>query len=437
MPAKTIAAAQRDRATFRYFRKRLALRLIAAVILCTLGAGVGAFFIETERLDETLVDQAAQEAQLFRSSLVADHGEQDDALAAFLKRRDGKETNHYVLAELYGPDHQPMGEAVLPDGEWVESHLNRSAHQFPAPGDYWYRKVLVEDQAFLQVVVPITGPDQSIEGWYEGVYRLSADTVAAVTADVARITGLAMAAVVVTALILYPIMAHQQRLVVAKAQESVRANMETLKVLGSAIAKRDSDTHNHNFRVTVYAVRTAEAMGLPAATVRSLAKGAFLHDIGKIAIPDQILLKPGRLTEGEFTVMRQHVEHGLDIIRSSSWLADGDAVVAAHHEKVDGSGYPRAMKGAAIPIIARIFAVADVFDALTSARPYKDPMPLDQAIEILRKGAGYHFDGAVLDAFLTVLPDLYPLIGGREDGTPERELDSLMERYFGLAAAAP
>jgi putative nucleotidyltransferase with HDIG domain len=282
--------------------------------------------------------------------------------------------------------------------------------------------------------LPITGPDQAVAGWYEGGYRLSAETVSAVTADVARITGLAMAAVMVTALILYPIMAHQQRLVVAKAQESVRANMETLKVLGSAIAKRDSDTHNHNFRVTVYAVRTAEAMGLPSATVRSLAKGAFLHDIGKIAIPDQILLKPGRLTADEFTIMRQHVDHGVDIIRSSSWLADGDAVVASHHEKIDGSGYPRGMEGDAIPIIARIFAVADVFDALTSARPYKDPIALDDAIEILHKGAGSHFDRAVLEAFFAVLPDLYPLIGGREDGTPERELDRLMERYFGLAA---
>jgi HD-GYP domain-containing protein (c-di-GMP phosphodiesterase class II) len=295
---------------------------------------------------------------------------------------------------------------------------------------------LVGEEAFLQVVVPITGPQQQINGWFEGVYHLTPQTMAAVTSDVLSITGLAMAAVVVTALILYPIMAHQQRLVVAKAQDSIRANMETLKVLGSAIAKRDSDTHNHNFRVTVYAVRTAEAMGLPAGMIRSLAKGAFLHDIGKIAIPDHILLKPGRLTEDEFVIMRGHVEHGLDIIRSSSWLADGDAVVASHHEKVNGSGYPRAMKGDSIPIIARIFAVADVFDALTSARPYKEPIPLDQAIAILQKDAGAHFDRGVLEVFLGVLPDLYPLIGGREDGTPERELDTLMERYFGLASAA-
>jgi HD-GYP domain-containing protein (c-di-GMP phosphodiesterase class II) len=134
--------------------------------------------------------------------------------------------------------------------------------------------------------------------------------------------------------------------------------------------------------------------------------------------------------------MRGHVQHGLDIIRSSSWLADGEAVVAAHHEKVDGTGYPRAKKGDAIPLIARIFAVADVFDALTSARPYKDPMPLDQAIGILREGAGRHFDPDVLDVFLAVLGDLYPVIGGREDGTPERELDARMERFFGLTAAA-
>ncbi len=434
MLAKEEAAARRDRATFQYFRKRLALRLLVTVILCAIGAGVGAFFIETERLDETLVDQATEEAQLFRSALEDAHGMQEEALTAFLLQRDIAGANHYVLAELYGAHQEPMGEAVLPEWDWLEKQLNRSEHQFPSAGEHWYTKVWVGEEAFLQVVVPISGPHNDIKGWFEGVYRLTPETMAAVTSDVLSITGLAMAAVVVTALILYPIMAHQQRLVVAKAQESIRANMETLKVLGSAIAKRDSDTHNHNFRVTVYAVRTAEAMGLSSALIRSLAKGAFLHDIGKIAIPDEILLKPGRLTEDEFKIMRAHVEHGLDIIRSSSWLADGDAVVASHHEKVDGSGYPRAMKGDSIPVIARIFAVADVFDALTSARPYKDPMPLDEAIAILHKGAGAHFDHRILESFLAVLPDLYPLIGGREDGTPERELDTLMERYFGLAS---
>jgi hypothetical protein len=404
-----------------------------------LGAGLGAFFIETERLDETLVDQAAREAQLFRPVLAdggGGGGALDDGLTAFLRQRDDWTADHYVLAELYDRRQETLGEAVLPGWDWLESRLNRDAHAFPAADGYWYTKLLAGEEAFLQVVVPITGEAGTVEGWFEGVYRLTPRTMAEVTFDIVSITALAMAAVVVTALILYPIMAHQQRLVVARAQDSIRANMETLKVLGSAIAKRDGDTQIHNFRVTVYAVRTAEVLGLPPATIRSLAKGAFLHDIGKIAIADAILLKPGRLTEEEFAVMRGHVEHGLDIIRSSSWLADGGAVVAAHHEKVDGGGYPRGLKGTAIPLVARVFAVADVFDALTSARPYKAPMPLEAAVAILTDGAGHHFDAAVVDAFVAVLPEVFPLIGSREDGTPERELDRLMERYFGLAAMA-
>ena len=120
--------------------------------------------------------------------------------------------------------------------------------------------------------------------------------------------------------------------------------------------------------------------------IRILIKGAFLHDVGKIGIRDNILLKPGRLDEEEFEEMKRHVNHGLDIISKSAWLNEASAVVGSHHEKYEGNGYPAGLKGEAIPVLARIFAIADVFDALTSHRPYKKPLSYEETIDILMKG---------------------------------------------------
>jgi HD-GYP domain-containing protein (c-di-GMP phosphodiesterase class II) len=169
--------------------------------------------------------------------------------------------------------------------------------------------------------------------------------------------------------------------------------------------------------------------------MQSLVKGAFLHDVGKIGIPDNILLKPGRLDETEFSVMKTHVDKGLDIVSRSSWLRDAIAVAGSHHEKYAGGGYPQGLRGADIPITARIFAVADVFDALTSERPYKKPLPFEETMEILEQGRGSHFDPQVLDAFNTVARELYDRYGGHEGDDLRRELVALVERCFSSGLA--
>jgi len=227
--------------------------------------------------------------------------------------------------------------------------------------------------------------------------------------------GLAVAFVLATALIVYPIMRGLLGKLEKQAEHLLYANVDIIKVLGSAIAKRDSDTDAHNFRVTLYSVRLAEAIGLDEPSIRSLIKGAFLHDVGKIAIRDAILLKPGRLTTEEFTEMQSHVGHGLEIVESAGWLADAAQVIGGHHEKYDGSGYPNGLSGEAIPITARIFAIADVFDALTSVRTYKNALSPEQALEILREGAGRHFDPALVEAFDPLASVLHALLDQQED----------------------
>jgi HD-GYP domain-containing protein (c-di-GMP phosphodiesterase class II) len=236
--------------------------------------------------------------------------------------------------------------------------------------------------------------------------------------------------VLATALLLYPIVSRLLRRLETLSRNLLDANLETLGVVGSTIAKRDSDTDAHNYRVTVYAGRMGEAAGLDAPAMRALIKGAFLHDVGKLGIRDAVLLKPGKLDATEFGEMKRHVPHGLDIIERSGWLRDAAAVVGHHHEKWDGSGYGTGLRGEEIPLPARIFAVADVFDALTSRRPYKEALSFDEAMSILEKGRGTHFDPRVLDLFSGMARDLHGRLAGEEGETPRADVAVLMDRWF-------
>jgi len=160
----------------------------------------------------------------------------------------------------------------------------------------------------------------------------------------------------------------------------------------------------------------------------------FLHDVGKIGIRDPILLKPGKLTPEEFEVMKTHVSLGVDILSKSSWLSGARDVVEFHHEKYDGTGYPQGLKAEAIPLNARIFAIVDVFDALTSKRPYKESWTMPEAIAMLERDSGSHFDPQLVKSFVMLAPDLYQKISGIEAHRLEVMLQHSIARYF-LAAS--
>lgn len=412
------------------FRRQLTVRLAIVGVLTSLLAGVAAYFIETERLDDTLVDQAALEARNLGTLIPEVAGPTDftPLLRDFLAAHAATSRDFFVVAEIYDPGRVAISEATVPAYAYVEEKFDRKDHRFPPLGSTWYKKSFIDGAPFLQVMVPLAGGDGRAIGWFEGIYRLSPETVDGIRMDIAQITALVVGAVLLTAMVLHPLMTSLQGRVLGTAQDLVHANIATLKVLGSAIAKRDSDTNAHNFRVTIYAVRIAEAMGLDQAAIRRLIKGAFLHDVGKIAIADAILLKPGRLTAEEFTEMKTHVAHGLDIVSANAWLHDAMDVVGGHHEKVDGSGYPRGLAGGDIPLAARIFAVADVFDALTSERPYKTAMAVDTALAILEDGRGTHFDGTVLDAFNGIVARTHIEVMEEED--VEVVAEKMLRRYF-------
>lgn len=179
-------------------------------------------------------------------------------------------------------------------------------------------------------------------------------------------------------------------------EEAYRA---TLKALTAALETRDSETHGHSERVVSYSLRLGREYGLDAAQMKALEFGSLLHDIGKIGVPDSILRKPGKLTEEEWVRMREHPAHGQQILRGIEFLEGAARVVAQHHEKWDGSGYPLGLKGEEVDLCARIFAVADAFDAMTSDRVYRRGKCYEDAARELDDWAGRQFDPKVVEAF--------------------------------------
>ena len=210
---------------------------------------------------------------------------------------------------------------------------------------------------------------------------------------------------------------YQQNLeqVVRARTEMLRQAMEdlehsydvTLEALGDALDLKDSETEGHSKRVTAYTIALARAMGISPVDIKIIARGAFLHDIGKMAIPDEILRKPGKLTAEEEEVMRDHCTRGYHILRKIPFLSEAAAIVYTHQEYFDGNGYPSRLRGNEIPIGARIFAVADAMDAITSDRPYRKARSFDEAREEILRCSGSQFDPNVVEVFLKIPNELW------------------------------
>lgn len=207
-------------------------------------------------------------------------------------------------------------------------------------------------------------------------------------------------------------MAYQTKLesLVAARTEMLRKTLSdlersydiTLEALGDALDLKDAETEGHSKRVTAFTIAIARAMKLPQEKVRVIARGAFLHDIGKMAIPDSILRKPGRLTPDEQAIMREHAHLGYQVLRRIPFLHDAADIVYSHQERYDGTGYPRGLRGDQIPLGARIFAVADTFDAMTSDRPYRAAQSIATGRREIERQSGKQFDPEIVKEFLDI-----------------------------------
>ncbi len=236
-----------------------------------------------------------------------------------------------------------------------------------------------------------------------------------------------------------------ERMVWERTQELQRAFREikatyrqTLESLGAALDTRDVETQSHSRRVAGYTVTLAFKLGLTRPQIIDIERGAFLHDVGKIGVPDAIFLKPGPLTDEEWRIMRSHAELGYRMVRNIEFLREASEMVLSHHERFDGTGYPRRLKGEAIPVGARIFSVADTLDAMTSDRVYRKKLSFEDVLTEVRKYSGTQFDPTVVGAFEEIPPDVWQVIKERaERGESIAEAPDIQDLVRALSSDAP
>jgi putative two-component system response regulator len=201
----------------------------------------------------------------------------------------------------------------------------------------------------------------------------------------------------------YRRIAEQQNELRALNDELLIAYDKTIEGWSNALDLRDKETEGHTERVVKLTCDFARAVGLPDADLEHIRRGALLHDVGKLGVPDAILFKPGKLSEDEWVIMRRHPVYAYKWLSSIKFIEPALNIPYCHHEKWDGSGYPRSLKGEEIPLSARLFAIVDVWDALCSDRPYRKAMPKPEVLEYIRGQAGTHFDPALIDTFVKLV----------------------------------
>ncbi|OGR36130.1 MAG: hypothetical protein A2051_03200 [Desulfovibrionales bacterium GWA2_65_9] len=422
---------------------RLLIRRVLGmtVVVCAL-LGVGAYLHEFSRYDEAILANTLHDAEDFRQHILAhldtpDLGEGRNiqaALDALPPRRHRDDIGRVVYVRIMDTGYRDLAQRFVPGFAYPHEVLEHMAgHHFPfSPGGQsTFREIVrIGDRPYVHLGIIFTNSRGQSAAYVEAIYAVSDKMLAELAAGTLRTVAMVVLVVLATTLLFYPVVIRLLRRVTALSVHLQEANLETLRVLGSAIAKRDSDTDQHNYRVTIYSVRLAEALGLEPSAIRSLIKGAMLHDVGKIGIRDAILLKPGALADAEYREMQKHIQHGRDIVAQASWLRDAVDVISGHHERYDGGGYDHGSANGAIPLCARLFAVVDVFDALTSHRPYKEPIGFDQAMSLMKEDSGRHFDPVILDAFAGIARNLYDSTVASDDAQLKDSLRRIFQAYF-------
>ena len=415
------------------FQKRTALRIAAVSLLLASLASPVAWFVARESAEESVVSLAIEESGRLLHHYDAIDLSGPQAAAHATVAAGAISGGMFDIAEIYNAQGHKLAESLTPEGHTVEATLPKHGAPSYTVASYENLK-LIKDVWVLRVFVPLrdsaTDMNSPITGYFEGVRVVPTwqrEQIFTNSLTVALMVGLAS---LLCGAALYPVVVHLSADNQRKAREVLDSHISMMEALGRAIAKRDSDTGAHNYRVAWIAASIAERMGVTGNAMQALIAGSFLHDVGKIGIPDAILLKPGKLDAAEMATMRTHVDQGQEIVAGMGWLDGAHAVVAAHHEKWNGSGYPHQLAGETIPLAARIFAVADVFDALCSKRPYKEPMGFDAAMAILARDTGSHFDPAVMAVFQPMARQMYDHLAGCDEEATRQLLQDRVRHHF-------
>jgi HD-GYP domain-containing protein (c-di-GMP phosphodiesterase class II) len=410
----------------------LLTRLVLVWFALSVVSGGLVHFFGNARLDDHVMNMAKEETAIYRAGLIEYlQSPTDETRALFKQNMDlAIEKDNFLVIRIYDIHLKAIAEAMKSSAKENEKRLfPKNRTRLPKEEDT-AKKLALDGDTFLHMYLPLRDSQGAEIGFLEGIYHAPQEILIQMKSQSLWALAFVMLAVFLTSLAMYPLIIRLNSKLTHYSHILALTNVGMLKVLGSAIAKRDSDTNIHNYRVTLYSVRLGEKLGLDNDAMQGLIKGAFLHDVGKIAISDTILLKPGKLTDEEFEIMKTHINHGEDIIAGYAWLQDAADVVRYHHEMFDGSGYQANIAGEDIPRNARIFAVADVFDALTSRRPYKEPLGLKASVKIIQKLQGTHFDPAIVEVFLERAEEFYQEIYDKDEPILHRKLEACISTYF-------
>ncbi len=332
----------------RFVHQTLILRLIAASLALLLVIGLAAYLLERDRAIQETMDSVTARLSIFADThghLLADPDHLEgkkiqQSFIEFASKQSQNSQDTFVYGVIYDMHGKLLTELQDEQNEYLpeaKAFQKEAGIQKLDKGHDPYEIIPAEDHSLLRIAIPLTNAEQETVGIINSYYVFSDKTTEGFRQRGIRAMVSAILIILLTTAILYPVIIRLTRRITRFSEQVLRANLDSLEILGSAIALRDSDTNAHNYRVTIYAARLGEEIGLAHPTMRALIKGSFLHDVGKIGIPDQILLKPGKLDKQEFEIMKTHVELGREILYRSTWLHDALDVVSFHHEKISGN----------------------------------------------------------------------------------------------------
>ena len=424
-----------------FVHRALIVRLAIAGLVFSFAAAALTYYLRGDEISDGVLAQVTRHIDIFQQQallLARERGLDSsramrEALAAWAPGQQTDTDGSFVAARVIDQQGKTLfqySDRAFAASSVASMRLLNGAAPRRVREDLRYQMVPVDGHVLVYAQVPLHDAGGETIAQVRSLYVLSESARATLRRDILGSVLFVVGMIVLTTLLLYPVILMLIRHLGRLAEHLLHSNLEMLQVIGSAIAKRDSDTDAHNYRVSLYSLHLAMALGLPRHDLRRLLKGAFLHDVGKIGIPDRILHKPGKLEAAEIAVMRQHVPFGLDIIERSHWLTDAAEVVGGHHERFDGSGYPLGLRGENIPLLARIFAIADVFDALCSVRPYKQALSLEAALAVMREASGSHFDDGLFTRFESMAESLHARYGGRDDPGLREELKEILHAVY-------
>jgi len=421
--------------------RRLTIRLLIAGTVIGAVMGVAVWIFQHNRINDNIIETAHHGVELLNDQVRPYLDAEGSTNQAALQRRLNSFAAHalrssagrFVAVRIYSMRFEALAHVEDSAYKHYES-IRRLMAEMESPHesmDIVHTKIVtIAQRPHIQIMAPLSNRLSKPAAYVVAVYALSIKATNAIQHNTVKAVLSVIGIVILITSLLYPVIVTLLSQVSKTSTQLLESHIEILKLLGSAIAKKDSETDLHNYRVTIIAVRLAEACDFGPTAIQSLIKGAFLHDVGKLAVPDAILRKKGRLNRQEMRTMQGHVRHGLDILKRSTWLSDTVPIVGYHHEKYNGDGYCSGLKGRGIPKAARVFAIADVFDALTSKRHYKKAYSFNRTMTLMIEKRGRHFDPGILDRFIPIAKGLYEQLTISAPDELEAQVRKIIDTYF-------